>query len=42
MAERGIREYDAKRLIAKALPEFSDGKFRYDAKCVLIGPETDM
>lgn len=42
MAERGIREYDAKRLIAKALPEFSDGQIKYEAKAVLVGPDTDM
>ncbi|RLF93657.1 ATPase, partial [Thermococci archaeon] len=42
MAEKGIREYDAKRLMAKALPEFSGGKFIYEAKSVLIGPETDI
>jgi ATP-citrate lyase beta-subunit len=42
MAEKGIREYDAKRLMAKALPELSDGKITYEAKSVLIGPDTDM
>jgi ATP-citrate lyase beta-subunit len=41
MAQKGIREYDAKRMMAKALPEFSNGKFKYDAKQVLIGPDTD-
>lgn len=42
MAQKGIREYDAKRLMAKALPHFSDGAFSYEAKQVLIGPETDF
>ena len=42
MAEKGIREYDAKRMIAKALPEFSGGRFSFEAEPVLIGPETDM
>ncbi|MEA2054947.1 MAG: ATP citrate lyase citrate-binding domain-containing protein [Candidatus Thermoplasmatota archaeon] len=42
MAERGIREYDAKRLMAKTLPEFSGGKITYEAKAVLIGPDTNM
>jgi ATP-citrate lyase beta-subunit len=42
MAEKGIREYDAKRLMAKALPEFSGGKFTYEAKSVLIGPDTEI
>jgi len=41
MAQKGIREYDAKRMMAEALPEFSDGKFKYEAKQVLIGPDTD-
>jgi len=42
MAQRGIREYDAKRLMAKALPEYSQGEITYAAKMVLIGPETDI
>ncbi len=41
MAQKGIREYDAKRMMAEALPEFSDGKFKYEAKQVLIGSDTD-
>jgi len=41
MAQKGIREYDAKRMMAEALPEFSKGKFKYEAKQVLIGPDTD-
>ncbi len=42
MAQKGIREYDAKRMMAEALPEFSDGKFKYEAKQILIGPDTDF
>ena len=42
MAQRGIREYDAKILMAKALLEYSQGTFTYGAKMVLIGPETDI
>lgn len=42
MAHKGIREYDAKRLISKALPDFSDGKFKLEGKQVLIGPETNI
>lgn len=42
MAQRGIREYDAKRLLAQALPEFSGGKCTYPADVVLIGPQTDL
>jgi len=42
MAQKGIREYDAKRLMAKALPDFSGGKIKFKPKQVLIGPETDF
>ena len=42
MAERGIREYDAKRLLAKALPEFSGGRFKYETRPVLVGPDIDL
>ncbi len=42
MAEKGIREYDAKRLISQALPDFSQGKITYTQKTALIGPDTDM
>lgn len=41
MAQKGIREYDAKRMMAKALPEFSDNKFKFEDKQVLIGPNAD-
>ena len=42
MAERGISEYDAKRLLAKALPEFSGGRFKYETRPVLVGPDIDL
>lgn len=42
MAQKGIREYDAKRMMAKALPEFSGGKIKFDASQVLIGADTDL
>ena len=29
MAQKGIREYDAKSMMAKALPEFSNGKIKF-------------
>jgi len=41
MAQKGIREYDAKRMMASALPEFSDKKFKFENKQVLIGPNVD-
>ena len=31
MAQKGIREFDAKRMMSKALPEFSGGKIRFEA-----------
>jgi len=42
MAQKGIREYDAKRMMSKALPKFSNGKIKFDAKQVLIGANTDL
>ena len=39
MAQRGIREYDAKRMLAKYLPEFSDGKFKIPEERALVTPE---
>lgn len=40
MAQRGIREFDAKRLLARFLPEYLDD-FAYKGEVALIGPETD-
>ena len=42
MAQKGIREYDAKRMMSKALPEFSNCKVKFDASQVLIGADTDL
>ena len=42
MAQKGIREYDAKRIMAKGLSEFSEGTFTYEPRQVLIGPDTDF
>jgi len=42
MAQKGIREFDAKKMMAKALPEFSNGKIKFEAKQVIIGPDTDF
>ncbi len=39
MAQRGIREYDAKRLLAKYIEKFSDGKFHYKGEVALITPD---
>ena len=40
MAQRGIREYDAKNLLARYLPEYLDD-FSYKGNLALVGPETD-
>jgi len=42
MAQRGIREYDAKRMLAAQLPKYLTGEFHYDAKVALVGPDADM
>jgi len=41
MAQRGIREYNAKKMLAEYLPQHLDN-FNYDGKIVLITPETDL
>ena len=41
MAQRGIREYDAKNLLARYLPEYLDD-FSYKGNLALVGPETDI
>jgi ATP-citrate lyase beta-subunit len=42
MAQRGIREYDAKRMLARALGAASTGGPTVDERLVLVGPETDL
>jgi ATP-citrate lyase beta-subunit len=41
MAQRGIREYDAKRILARYLPEYLND-FSYKGNIALIGPQTDL
>jgi len=41
MAQRGIREYDAKRILAKYLPEYLDD-FSYNGDVALADPQTDL
>ena len=41
MAQRGIREYDAKRLLARILPEYLKD-FSYRGEMALVEPETDL
>lgn len=42
MAQRAIREYDAKRMLAKYWTEFFGKEYPYGGKCVLVTPETDL
>ncbi len=42
MAQRGIREYDAKRMLARELPKYLKGNFGYEGKAALVDPDTDM
>lgn len=42
MAQRGIREFDAKRMLAKELPRFIGGSFSYKGEIALVTPETDL
>lgn len=41
MAQRGIREYDAKRMLAKYLPDYLKD-FSYRGEIALVGPDTDL
>ena len=41
MARRGIREYDAKRLLATYLPEYLPEGFEYTGRVALVTPDTD-
>ncbi|MFC2106360.1 ATP citrate lyase citrate-binding domain-containing protein [Candidatus Bipolaricaulota bacterium] len=42
MAQKGIREYDAKRLLAIAAADASGGELELDDRLVLVTPETDL
>lgn len=42
MAQRGIREYDGKRILAKHWSDYFAPEFEYDFKSVLVTPETDL
>lgn len=41
MAQRGIREYDAKRMLARNMAAYFGGNFGYDGKIALVGDKTD-
>ncbi len=42
MAKRAIREFDAKRMLARGLSVLSNGRFTMDPRLTLIGPDTDL
>ncbi|MFH1830110.1 MAG: hypothetical protein ABH871_04970 [Pseudomonadota bacterium] len=42
MAQRGIREYDAKRMLATELPKYLGEGIAYEGTVALAGPDTDM
>ncbi len=39
MAQRGVREYDAKRILAEHMDRFSNGTFKYQGKVALVTPD---
>jgi ATP citrate (pro-S)-lyase len=42
MAQKAIREADGKRMMARLLKEYTNGKYGVDDKFITIGPETDL
>ncbi len=42
MAQKGIREYDAKRMLAAAVDKLSDGALKFEDRLVLVTPNTDL
>jgi ATP-citrate lyase beta-subunit len=42
MAQKGIREYDAKRMLATELPKYLGGGLSYEGRVALVGPDTDL
>src|SRR5512136_2241882 len=42
MAQKAIREADGKRMIARLLKEYTNGKYTIDEKFVTVGPQTDL
>ncbi|MCE1246837.1 MAG: ATPase [Firmicutes bacterium] len=42
MAQKAIREFDGKSLLAKLLPEYSGGRFHLEGRFVTVTPDTDM
>lgn len=42
MAKQAIREFDAKRMLARGLAEISGGRFSVDPRLVLVSADTDL
>ena len=42
MAQRGVREYDGKRMLARYWSEYVSEDFDFPGKAVLVNPETDL
>ncbi len=42
MAQKGIREVDAKRLLAGAVASVSEGEIKFEDRLVLVTPQTDL
>jgi len=42
MAQRGIREYDAKKMLAKQMKRLSKGTFKYRGRVALVTPDTSI
>ena len=42
MAQRGIREYDAKRILANHIERFSNQRFKYHGRVALVTPERSL
>ena len=42
MAQKGIREYDAKRMLAAAVDTLSDGALKFEDRLVLVTPDTKL
>ncbi|MGA1820344.1 MAG: ATP citrate lyase citrate-binding domain-containing protein [Thermoplasmatota archaeon] len=42
MARRGIREYDAKRIFYRMMPQYTGEKVKFDIMPIIVGPDTDI
>ena len=42
MAQKAIREADGKRMIARLLPEYTDGAYTLENRFISVGPDTDL